>query len=150
MAEIDRYRESSIVGKVILKIEPISNGKFLIVFTVKFDDLGWPLPKPGALFFPNSGVQLMPRRGRRDISGMSNRNSSTTKADMDAIQQGKHAHANSSPAGDRANFFLWVIKSIRKLGLDGKGCILRATCEIHQDSLDSYGLLGEMITLLFR
>ena len=137
--------ESWIVRCVLEVLRKI--GSF--VFTVKFDDLGWPFPKPGAhLFFPNAGVQLMPRRGRRDISGVRVGNSSSSSTDTDAIQQG---YANSgSPAGDRANFFLWIMKHIRKLGLDGKGCILRATCEIHQDSLARYGLLGEIILLLFR
>ena len=32
-------------------------------------------------------------------------------------------------------------------GLDGKGCLLRAICEMHESPLLGYGLVGELINI---
>ena len=32
-------------------------------------------------------------------------------------------------------------------GLDGKGCLLRAICEMHESPLLGYGLVGEIINV---
>ena len=39
---------------------------------------------------------------------------------------------------------------LRSFGLDGRACLLRAVCEVHENSLDHYGFLGEILKLLFR
>eukprot|EP00095_Tigriopus_kingsejongensis_P007640 maker-scaffold1040_size68023-snap-gene-0.18 protein:Tk07640 transcript:maker-scaffold1040_size68023-snap-gene-0.18-mRNA-1 annotation:"hypothetical protein KGM_09117" len=35
-----------------------------------------------------------------------------------------------------------------KMGLDGKPCLLRAICEMHESPLLGYGLFGEVIELV--
>ncbi len=35
-----------------------------------------------------------------------------------------------------------------KFGMDGKACLLRAICEMHESPLLGYGLFGEMLELL--
>ena len=32
-------------------------------------------------------------------------------------------------------------------GMDGKGCLLRAICEMHESPLLGYGLVGELINI---
>ena len=34
-----------------------------------------------------------------------------------------------------------------KFGMDGKACLLRAICEMHESPLLGYGLFGEMLEL---
>ena len=53
--------------------------------------------------------------------------------------------------------FLWFIfrvvlyeaaeEMLFKMGLDGKPCLLRAICEMHESPLLGYGLFGEIMEL---
>ena len=42
---------------------------------------------------------------------------------------------------------LWICGY--RAGMDGASCVLRAVCEVGAAPLDEYGLLGELITLVF-
>ena len=48
---------------------------------------------------------------------------------------------NSSPYLQYVEDFLFTF------GMDGKGCLLRAICEMHESPLLGYGLVGELINI---
>lgn len=55
------------------------------------------------------------------------------------------------PGGERAVLLPGVESMLANFGFQGRGCMLRAICEIHEFPIqEGYGLLGEMITLFFR
>ena len=39
--------------------------------------------------------------------------------------------------------------TLLNFGLNGRDCLLRATCEIHESPLHGHGLLGEMLQFFF-
>ena len=47
----------------------------------------------------------------------------------------------------RAMLYEVVEEFLFKFGMDGKACLLRAICEMHESPLMGYGLLGEMLEL---
>jgi len=49
--------------------------------------------------------------------------------------------------GERAMLYEVVEEFLFKFGMDGKACLLRAICEMHESPLMGYGLLGEMLEL---
>lgn len=55
------------------------------------------------------------------------------------------------PGGERAVLLPSIENMMSDFGFEGRGCMLRAICEIHEFPLqEGYGLLGEMIALFFR
>lgn len=55
------------------------------------------------------------------------------------------------PGGERAILLPSIENMMSNFGFEGRGCMLRAICEIHEFPLqDGYGLFGEMIALFFR
>ena len=48
---------------------------------------------------------------------------------------------------NRAMLYEVVEEFLFKFGMDGKACLLRAICEMHESPLMGYGLLGEMLEL---
>merc|ERR1712126_490855 len=50
--------------------------------------------------------------------------------------------------GDRSIVYQVIEDALYNLGMDGKACLLRAICELHEYPLYGYGLLGEIIELL--
>lgn len=55
------------------------------------------------------------------------------------------------PGGERAVLLPSIENMMTNFGFEGKGCMLRAICEIHEFPLqEGYGLFGEMIALFFR
>jgi len=54
------------------------------------------------------------------------------------------------PGGERASLLPKVENMLGTFGFEGRGCMLRAICEIHEYPMqEGYGLLGEMIALFF-
>ena len=55
------------------------------------------------------------------------------------------------PGGERATMIPQLEKLVSSLGYDGRNCLLRAVCEIHEYPLHKtgYGLFGEIVTLVF-
>lgn len=49
--------------------------------------------------------------------------------------------------GERAMLYEVVEEFLFKFGMDGKACLLRAICEMHESPLAGYGLFGEMLEL---
>ena len=47
----------------------------------------------------------------------------------------------------RAMLYEIVEEFLFKFGMDGKACLLRAICEMHESPLVGYGLFGEMLEL---
>ena len=47
----------------------------------------------------------------------------------------------------RALLYEIVEEFLFKFGMDGKACLLRAICEMHESPLVGYGLFGEMLEL---
>ena len=47
----------------------------------------------------------------------------------------------------RALLYEIVEEFLFKFGMDGKACLLRAICEMHESPLIGYGLFGEMLEL---
>ena len=43
--------------------------------------------------------------------------------------------------------FQYVEDYLFTFGMDGKGCLLRAICEMHESPLLGYGLVGEIINV---
>ena len=41
--------------------------------------------------------------------------------------------------------FQWVEDYLFTFGMDGKSCLLRAICEMHESPLLGYGLMGELL-----
>lgn len=39
---------------------------------------------------------------------------------------------------------------IDSLDMDGKACLLRAICEVHENPVKSYNVLGEIIEIFLR
>lgn len=61
--------------------------------------------------------------------------------------------ASSLFGGERANIFPSLEGLMTNIGLEGRSCLLRAVCEVHQHPLGrggGYGLFGEMVTQFFR
>lgn len=55
------------------------------------------------------------------------------------------------PGGERAVLLPSIENIMSNFGFEGRGCMLRAICEIHEFPMQQgYGLLGEMIALFFR
>jgi hypothetical protein len=53
--------------------------------------------------------------------------------------------------GERAIIMPSIENLMSNLGFEGRACLLRAVCEIHEFPLHhGYGLFGEMLTLFFR
>ncbi|KAK8374452.1 hypothetical protein O3P69_020957 [Scylla paramamosain] len=50
---------------------------------------------------------------------------------------------------ERSSIYALVQDLFSKAGMDGASCVLRAVCEVGEAPLDEYGLLGELITLVF-
>jgi hypothetical protein len=60
---------------------------------------------------------------------------------------------DSIHGGERATIMPSIESHLTSFGFDsGRGCMLRAICEVHELPLSrmGYGLIGEMITLFFR
>ena len=47
----------------------------------------------------------------------------------------------------RAMLYEVLEEFLFKFGMDGKACLLRAICEMHESPLLGYGLFGEMLEL---
>lgn len=61
------------------------------------------------------------------------------------------AFPSHSPGGERANLLTKLESFLDIFGVNGRACLLRATCEVHEVSLkNGFGLLGEALTLFFR
>ncbi|XP_053643524.1 uncharacterized protein [Cherax quadricarinatus] len=54
-----------------------------------------------------------------------------------------------SLVNERSTLYSLLGDFLSKAGLDGEECILRAVCDVGEAPLDEYGLLGEIITLIF-
>ena len=52
--------------------------------------------------------------------------------------------------GERAVLIPRAESMLKSFGMDGRACLLRAVCEVHETPLDHYGFLGEILKLLFR
>jgi hypothetical protein len=53
--------------------------------------------------------------------------------------------------GERAVILPRLEKILSAMGLEGRACLLRAICEVHEYPLhEGYGLFGEILTLFFR
>lgn len=50
---------------------------------------------------------------------------------------------------ERSSVYSLVQDFFSKAGMDGASCVLRAMCEVGAAPLDEYGVLGELITLIF-
>ena len=55
--------------------------------------------------------------------------------------------AHDIHGGERALLYQAVEDTLFKFGMDGKACLLRAICEMHESPLMGYGLFGEMLEL---
>jgi len=56
---------------------------------------------------------------------------------------------NSRKLGDdQYNLFRSLEKSLQRTGIDGKACLLRAICEMQQNPINHYSIMGEIATAL--
>lgn len=56
-----------------------------------------------------------------------------------------------TPGGERATLFPRLEKLLSSFGINGRACLKRAVCEVHEIPLkNGFGMLGEFITLFFR
>lgn len=58
-------------------------------------------------------------------------------------------HRHAFHGGERAILYGVVEDLIATFGMNGKACLLRAICESHSRSMDSLGLIGEIVKLFF-
>ena len=56
---------------------------------------------------------------------------------------------NAFYGGERALLYGTAEDMLANFGLNGKACLLRAICEIQGHPLSNFGLIGEMLKLLF-
>lgn len=56
------------------------------------------------------------------------------------------------PGGERATLIPQLEKMMTSMGYNGRACLLRTVCEIHEFPLHKtgFGLLGEVLSLVFR
>ncbi|CAB4067209.1 unnamed protein product [Lepeophtheirus salmonis] len=70
---------------------------------------------------------------------------------MDAMDEGMFQKPNLKPheipGGERFTLYQMAEEMLFKFGLEGKSCLLRAICEMHESPLLGYGFFGEMIEL---
>ena len=55
--------------------------------------------------------------------------------------------AHEIHGGERAVLYRAVEDTLFKFGIDGKACLLRAICEMHESPLMGYGFFGEILQL---
>lgn len=56
-----------------------------------------------------------------------------------------------TPGGERALIFPRIESFLTSFGLNGRACLKRAVCEVHELPLkDGFGMLGEFLTLFLR
>ncbi|CAG7826053.1 unnamed protein product [Allacma fusca] len=111
-----------------------ANVKFSMPTTVFFDKLKVPAHSPPLVLFP-FGPVFPPKRTKRS-------------SENDSILS--LPPPESVKGGERAILVPRIENLLKSYGLDGRGCFLRAVCEVHQTPLISaYGFLGEVLTLLF-
>jgi hypothetical protein len=72
---------------------------------------------------------------------------------LDLIASGRRKRSIPEPqvephtihGGERAFLYQYVEDYLFTFGMDGKGCLLRAICEMHESPLLGYGLVGELL-----
>ncbi|ODM98601.1 hypothetical protein Ocin01_08072 [Orchesella cincta] len=55
-----------------------------------------------------------------------------------------------TPGGERATLFPHLERLLSSFGIDGRACLQRTVCEVHEVPLkNGFGMLGEFLTMLF-
>jgi len=100
-------------------------------FTISFDELGLTDNKNpfGLISFLHPFIDLL-------SSGKKKRSIADPKLEPESIH-----------GGERAFLYQYVEDFLFTFGMDGKGCLLRAICEMHESPLLGYGLVGELINI---
>ncbi|XP_040570907.1 uncharacterized protein [Lepeophtheirus salmonis] len=107
-----------------------SNFTLSTPFTIGMDAMGLtdnshPL---GLLPFLNPSLGFFGKRRRRDVPE-------------------PNLKPHEIPGGERFTLYQMAEEMLFKFGLEGKSCLLRAICEMHESPLLGYGFFGEMIEL---
>lgn len=56
-----------------------------------------------------------------------------------------------TPGGERATLFPRLEKLLSSFGINGRACLKRAVCEVHEIPMkNGFGMFGEFITLFLR
>ena len=76
------------------------------------------------------------RRRRRRSSSRRSRRRHLPEPDLDPA---------SIHGGERVVLYQAAEDVLFRLGMDGKACLLRAICEMHEGPLTGYGLFGEVL-----
>ncbi|CAL8093256.1 unnamed protein product [Orchesella dallaii] len=57
---------------------------------------------------------------------------------------------HNTPGGDRATLFPQIERFLNSFGIDGRACLQRVVCEVHEIPLkNGFGIFGEFLTMLF-
>jgi len=135
-------------------------------FSVYFDKLGmtsadhiWPLRMPPFYPFGDLMVRKEDKKEDKDkedkisedvreaaaaINNLRNRN--RRERSIMSLPPPENMHG-----GERAIMFPRIENLLGTVGMEGRGCLLRAICEVHEYPLErGYGFFGEIVTLFFR
>lgn len=73
------------------------------------------------------------------------------RQEVNKIRRTRASESNTKPhKSERATIIPKLEKILNNAGLEGKPCLLRAVCEVHEAPLQHYGLMGQFLTLFFR
>lgn len=90
--------------------------------------------------------KFMKHRSKRDIS---NEFIKYNRVDDENPPKLPESHKFALHGGERAILYAVLEDFLSQFGLDGRGCVLRAICEVHSKNVNRYGLIGEFMKLFF-
>lgn len=129
------------------------------------DDHFWPIPMPPFYPFGNNGGLMIGRKAGSsgNYTKEEERRINVVKVAAEEIhnlrtrdRRQKRSIMSLPPpenihGGERAIMLPRIENLLGSVGMEGRGCLLRAICEVHEYPLDrGYGFFGEVITLFFR